>query len=88
MLWNEYTGTYRAISTTGTPSILLKKKPKEEFDGFHMVVLAGIIYNKVYLVQTGRYGAISTTDPKMSVCNVVKYLFEKITLQEDTTTNG
>ena len=29
MLWNEYTGTYRAISTTGTPSILLKKNQKK-----------------------------------------------------------
>ena len=65
-----------------------KSIPSEEFDEIHQVVLDGISENVASLVQSGMYGAINTDDTTTNGFNMIQFISEAYTLQNDTTIYG
>ena len=51
----------------------------------HQFVLDGISYNMVSLVESGKYGAINTTDTATNGFYVIVFTLEAYTLQDNTT---
>ena len=58
------------------------------FDEIHQVVLGGISDNMALLVESGKYGAINTTDTATNRLYVIMFTSEKYTLQYNTTIDG
>ena len=73
--WNTIHFSHKATSSEGLEKI-------------NQLVLEGISDNKDVLVQTGQYGAISTTYKTTMVSYVIEFLSESYTLQENTLCNG
>ena len=68
--------------------LLLKSTPYDAFDEIHQVVLDGISDNMALLVESGKYGAINTTDATNNVFYVIMFKYESYTLQYNTTIDG
>ena len=77
-----YLQNYNIINITN------KNKPREYFDDINKLVLDSISDNMEPLVQTGTYGAISTTYTKMIGYYIVRFLTNTVTLKEYKTTYG
>ena len=58
------------------------------FDEIHQVILDGISYNMASLVESGKYGAINTTDTTTNVFYVIMFTPEAYKLQDNTTIYG
>ena len=54
----------------------------------HQIVLDGISDNMASLVESGKYGAINTTDTSTNGIYVIMFTSGAYTLQENTTING
>ena len=65
-----------------------KTTSKEDIYGIHEVVVHVISDNTVSLLQTGKYGSISKTDPITTGYYFVNFLLYTFILQEDINTNG
>ena len=57
----------------------------ETFDEIHQVILDGISDNMASLVESGKYGAINTTDTSTNGFYVILFTSGAYTLQENTT---
>ena len=68
------------MSSTSTSS--------DTFDEIHQVVLEGISDNMASLVESGKYGAINTTDTSTNGFYVIFFASGAYTLQENTTIDG
>ena len=58
------------------------------FEEIHQVVFDGIIDNMTSLFQSGKYGAINTTDTSKNGYYVIKFISEAYTLQNNTKIDG
>ena len=65
-----------------------KSTASDTFDEIHQVVLDGISDNMASSVESGRYGAINTTDTSTNGFDVIMFTSGAYTLQESTTTDG
>ena len=65
-----------------------KSTSSDTFDEIHQVVLDGISDNMASLVESGKYGAISTTDKSTNKIYVLMFSSGAYTLQENTTIDG
>ena len=65
-----------------------KSTSSETFDEIHQVVLDGISDNMASLVESGKYGAIKTTDTSTNGFYVIMFTSGAYTLQENTTIDG
>ena len=65
-----------------------KSTPYDAFDEIHQVVLDGISDNMASLVESGKYGAINTTDTTTNGFYVIMFTSEAYTLQYNTTIDG
>ena len=65
-----------------------KSTSSEIIDEIHQVVLDGISDNMVSLVESGKYGAINTTDTSTNGFYVIMFTSGVYTLQENTTIDG
>ena len=65
-----------------------KSTSSETFDEIHQVVLDGISDNMASLVESGKYGAINTTDTSTNGFYVSMFTSGAYTLQENTTIDG
>ena len=65
-----------------------KSTPYDTFDEIHQVVLDGISDNMASLVESGKYGAINTTDTKTNEPYVIMFTSEAYTLQDNITVDG
>ena len=61
-----------------------KSTSSDTFDEIHQVVLDGIIDNMASLVESGKYGAINTTDTSTNEFYVIMFTSGAYTLQENT----
>ena len=70
--------------------ILLSSKStsSDTFDELHQVVLDEISDNVASLVESGKYGAINTTDTSTNVFYIIMFTSGAYTLQENTTIDG
>ena len=64
-----------------------KSTPSDAFDEMHQVVLDGISGNMASLVESGKYGAINTTDTTTNLFYVIMFASEAYTLQYNKTTD-
>ena len=62
-----------------------KSTSSEKFDEINQVVLDGISDNIASLVESGKYGAINTTDTSTNRFYVIVFTSGAYTLQENTT---
>ena len=62
-----------------------KSNSSETFDAIHQVVLDGISDNMASLVESGKCGAINTTDTSTNGFYVIMFTSGAYTLQENTT---
>ena len=60
----------------------------DTFDEIHQVVIDGISDNMASLVESGKYGAINTTDTSTNGFYVIMFTSGAYTLQENTTIYG
>ena len=65
-----------------------KSTSSETFDEICQVVLDGISDNMASLVESGKYGAINTTDTPTNGFYVIMFTSGAYTLQENTTIDG
>ena len=65
-----------------------KSTSTETFDEIHQVVLDDISDNMASLVESGKYGAINTTDTSANGFYVNMFTSGAYTLQENTTIDG
>ena len=65
-----------------------KSTPYGTFDEIHQVVLDGISDNMASLVESGKYGAINTTDTETNLFYVIMFTSEVNTLQDNTKIDG
>ena len=65
-----------------------KSIPYDAFDEIHQVVINGISENTASLVESGKYGAIHTTDTKTNYFCFIMFTLEVYTLQDNTTIDG
>ena len=65
-----------------------KSTPFDTFDEIHQVFLDGISDNMAALIESGKYGAINTTDTKTNGFYVIMFKSEAYTLQYNTTIDG
>ena len=65
-----------------------KSTSTETFDEIHQVVLDSISDNMASLVESGKYGAINTTDTLTNGFYVIMVKSGAYTLQENTTIDG
>ena len=65
-----------------------KSTSSETFDAIHQVVLDGISDNMASLVESGKYGAINTTDTSTNGFYVIMFTSGVYTLQENTKIDG
>ena len=65
-----------------------KSTSSETFDEIHQVVLDCISDNMASLVESGKYGAINTTDTSTNGLYVIMFTSGAYTLQENTTIDG
>ena len=65
-----------------------KSTSSETFDEIHQVVLDGISDNMASFVESGKYGAINTTDTSTNGFYVIMFTAGAYTLQENTTIDG
>ena len=65
-----------------------KSTSSDTFDEIHQVVLDGISDNMASLVESGKYGAINTTDTSTNGFYVVMFTSGSYTLQKNTTIDG
>ena len=65
-----------------------KSTPSETFDEINQVVLDGISDNMASLVESGKYGAIKTTDTTTNEFYVIMFTSEAYTLKDNTTIDG
>ena len=68
--------------------LLSRSNSSETFDEIHQVVLDGISDNMASLVESGKYGAINTTDTSTNGFYVIMFISDAYTLQENTTIYG
>ena len=67
---------------------LSKSTSSDTFDEIHQVVLDGISDNMASLFESGKYGAINTTDTSTNGFYVIMFTSGAYTLQENTTIDG
>ena len=60
----------------------------ETFDEIHQIVLDGISDNMASLVESGKYGAINTTDTSTNGFYAILFTSGAYTLHENTTIDG
>ena len=60
----------------------------EYFEEIHQVVLDDISDNMASLVQSGKYGAMNTTETPAMGYYVIKFVSEPYTLPDETTCDG
>ena len=65
-----------------------KSTPSDAFYEIQQVVIDGISDNMASLFESGKYGAIKTTDTTANVFYVILFTSEEYTLQENTTIYG
>ena len=65
-----------------------KSTSSETFDEIHQVVLDGISDNMASLVESGKYGAINTTNTSTNGFYIIIFTSGAYTLQENTTIDG
>ena len=65
-----------------------KSTSSDTFDEIHQVVLDGISDNMASLVESGKYGAINTTDTSTDSFYVIIFTLGAYTLQENTKIDG
>ena len=65
-----------------------KSTPSNEFDEIQQVVIDGISDNMASLVESGKYGAINTTETATNGTYVVIFTSEAYTLQDNITIYG
>ena len=65
-----------------------KSTSSEIFDEIHQVVLDSISDNMASLVESGKYGAIKTTETSTNEFYVIMFTSGAYTLQENTTIDG
>ena len=65
-----------------------KSTPYDEFDEIHQVFLDGISNNMASLVQSGKYGAINTSDTSTNGFYFIMIKSEAYTLKNNTTIDG
>ena len=65
-----------------------KSTSSDTFDEIHQVVLDGISDDMALLVESGKYGAINTTDTSTNVFYVILFTSGAYTLQENTKIYG
>ena len=65
-----------------------KSTSSETFDEIHQVVLDGISDNMASLFESGKYGAINTTDTSTNGLYVMMFTSGAYTLQENTIIDG
>ena len=65
-----------------------KSTPYDEFEEIKQVVLYGISDNMASLFQSGKYGAINTTDTETYGFYVIIFKSEAYTFQDNTTIDG
>ena len=68
--------------------LLSKSTSSYTFDEINQVVLDGISDNMESLVESGKYGAINTTDTSTNGFYVILFTSGAYTLQENTTIDG
>ena len=68
--------------------LLSKSTSSNTFDEIHQVVLDGISDNMASLVESGKHGAINTTDTSTNGFYVIMFTSGAYTLQENTTIDG
>ena len=65
-----------------------KSTSSDKFDENNQVVLDGISYNMASLVESGKYGAINTTDTSTNGFYFIMFTSGAYTLQENTKMDG
>ena len=65
-----------------------KSIPSDTFDEIHQVVIDGIIYYMASLVESGKYGAINTTDKTTNGFYVIVFTSQSYALQENIIIDG
>ena len=65
-----------------------KSTSSKTFDEIHQVVLDSISENMASLVESGKYGAINTTDTSTNGFYVIMFTSGAYTLQENTKIDG
>ena len=65
-----------------------KSTSSDIFDGIHQVVIDGISDNMTSLVESGKYGAINTTDTSTNGFYVIMFTSGAYKLQGNTTIDG
>ena len=65
-----------------------KSTPSDAFDEIHQVVLDGISDNMASLFESGKYGAINTTDTTTNGFYVIMLTSEEYTLQDNIISFG
>ena len=65
-----------------------KSTSSDTFDEIHQVVLDGISDNMASLVESGKYGAINTTDTSTNGFYGIMFTSGAYTLQYNTTIDG
>ena len=66
----------------------LKSTSSDTFDEIHQVVLDGISDNMASLVESGKYGAINTTETSINGFYIIVFTSGAYTLHENTTIDG
>ena len=61
-----------------------KSTPSDAFDEIHQVIFDGISDNVDLLVESGKYGAIDTTDTAKNEFYVIMFTSKAYTLQDNT----
>ena len=62
--------------------------PNDAFNEIQQVVLDGISDNMALLFESGKYGAINTTDTTTNLFYVIMFTSEEYALQDNTTIDG
>ena len=65
-----------------------KSTPSDAFDEIHQIILDGISDDMASLVESGKYGAINTTDTTTNIFYVIMFTSEAYTIQKITTIDG
>ena len=77
-----------AFNTWNIIEFSSKSTSSDTFDEIHQVVLDGISYNMASLVESGKYGAINTTDTSTNGFYFIMFTSGAYTLQENTKIDG
>ena len=70
------------------PIFIKETTSSDTFDEIHQVVIDSISDNMASLVESGKYGAINTTDTSTKRFYVIMFKTGAYTLQENTTIGG